>query len=116
MIRKKKVAALCKKLGRLYVVTAVNGVQWVGYGTTFYKMEGMPQMKPVEYAAAFDFSEKDINNSIIEDYGSLGDFTNDDCAEEIIVVRLQGRNVLLLCGTRTSGNYTRRPARSDSGK
>ncbi|MCH5207568.1 MAG: hypothetical protein J1F04_01680 [Oscillospiraceae bacterium] len=85
MIRKKKVAALCKKFGRLYVVTSANGVQWIGYGTTFYKMEGMPQMKPVEYAAAFDFSEKDINDSIIEDYGSLGDLTNDDCAEEIIV-------------------------------
>ena len=67
MISKKKVAQLCRKRKTLEVCTLKDGTQWVGAGSAYYVMDGLPKMKTTEYTAVFDFSQKDIDESVISE-------------------------------------------------
>lgn len=67
MISKKKVAQICKKRRSLKVCTLKSGTQWVGTLNAFYVMDGLPKMTPEEYTSAFDFSQKDIDESSISE-------------------------------------------------
>lgn len=82
MISKKKVAQLCKKRRSLRVCTLKDGTQWVGAGGAFYVMDGIPKMKPEEYAAVFDFSQKETDEALIEEFDITGLI---ECDKEIIV-------------------------------
>lgn len=82
MISKKKVAQLCKKRRSLRVCTLKDGSQWVGTGGAFYVMDGIPKMKPEQYATVFDFSQKDVDEAVIAEI-DISDLIV--CEDEIIV-------------------------------
>lgn len=85
MIKKKKVAALCKKNYTITMTTRSDGTQWVGNDTALYSMEGMPKMTPEEVAVAFDYSDAERKAMTLHENRFLAALTTDDYPEEIII-------------------------------
>lgn len=85
MIKKKKVAALCKKAHTITMTTCSDGTQWVGNGTALYSMEGMPKMTPNEVAVAFDYSDTERETMKLNENRYIAALTVDDYPEEIII-------------------------------
>lgn len=85
MIKKKKVAALCKKAHTITMTTCSDGTQWVGNGTALYSMEGMPKMTPNEVAVAFDYSDIERETMTLNENRYIAALTADDYPGEIII-------------------------------
>lgn len=85
MIKKKKVAALCKKTYTISMTTRSDGTQWVGNGTALYSMEGMPKMTPDEVAVAFDYSDTERKAMTLNENRYIAALTVDDYPGEIII-------------------------------
>ncbi len=85
MIKKKKVAALCKKNYTISTTTRSDGTQWVGNGIALYSMEGMPKMTPEEVAVAFDYSDAERKAMTLNENRYLAALTVDDYPREIII-------------------------------
>ena len=85
MIKKKKVAALCKKAHTITMTTCSDGTQWVGNGTALYSMEGMSKMTPNEIAVAFDYSDIERETMTLNENRYIAALTADDYPGEIII-------------------------------
>lgn len=85
MIKKKKVAALCKKNYTITMTTRSDRTQWVGNGTALYSMEGMPKMTPEEVAVAFDYSDAERKAMTLNENRHIADLTVDDYPGEMII-------------------------------
>lgn len=60
MIRKKRVAALCKARGYLTSQTMSDNTQWIGDGCAMYILAGIEPMSWESLASMLDYTEKDI--------------------------------------------------------
>lgn len=60
MIKKKRVAALCKSKRRLCMQTLPDNTQWIGDGRAMYILAGLEPMSDDSLASMLDYSEKDI--------------------------------------------------------
>lgn len=60
MIKKKRVAALCKSKRRLVMQTLPDNTQWIGDGGAMYILAGIEPMSEESLASMLDYSEKDI--------------------------------------------------------
>lgn len=60
MIKKKRVAALCKSKRRLVMQTLPDNTQWIGDGGAMYILAGIEPMSEDSLASMLDYSEKDI--------------------------------------------------------
>lgn len=59
MIKKKRVAALCKACKRLQMQTMPDKTQWIGNGTAMYILAGIEPMSAESLASMLDYTEKD---------------------------------------------------------
>ncbi len=57
MIIKKKVASICKKSKSMLLATSADNTQWVGQGSAFYSIAGLPQMTVPEVMNALDYTD-----------------------------------------------------------
>ena len=57
MIIKKKVASICKKNKSMLLATSADNTQWVGQGSAFYSIAGLPQMTVPEVMNALDYTD-----------------------------------------------------------
>lgn len=57
MIIKKKVASICKKSKSMLLATSKDNTQWVGQGSAFYSIAGLPQMTVPEVMNALDYTD-----------------------------------------------------------
>lgn len=82
MIKKKRVAAICKSQRRLTMQTTPDNVQWIGDGRAMYILAGIEPMSAESIASMLDYSEKDISNISFSE-GSLPDelFGDDDSGD-----------------------------------
>lgn len=76
MIKKKRVAAICKSTRRLRLETLTDNTQWIGNGHAFYIMAGVNLMTIEAVASMFDYSEKDMQKisvaeNIMQTYADL---------------------------------------------
>lgn len=62
MIKKKKVAAICKAHRRLVSQTMPDNTQWIGDGCAMYILAGIDPMSWESLASMLDYTEKDIAN------------------------------------------------------
>ncbi len=60
MIKKKRVAALCKSKKHLTMQTLRDNTQWIGDGAAMYILAGIEPMSADSLASMLDYSEKDI--------------------------------------------------------
>lgn len=60
MIKKKRVATLCKSKRRLIMQTLPDNTQWIGDGGAMYILAGIEPMSEDSLASMLDYSEKDI--------------------------------------------------------
>ena len=78
MIKKKKVAAICRKHKQLRLATTADGTQWIGPSSgTLYIMAGMPRMTIDEALSAFDYSEKDVENMSVSEINKIDKYLAD---------------------------------------
>lgn len=97
MIKKKKVAALCKKTYTISMTTRSDGTQWVGNGTALYSMEGMPKMTPDEVAVAFDYSDTERAAMKHNENSAAAVLTGDEYPAEILI-EIPPRDVIIGSG------------------
>lgn len=62
MIKKKRVAALCKAYKRLEMQTMPDNTQWIGDGAAMYILAGIEPMSAESIASILDYTEKDISS------------------------------------------------------
>lgn len=62
MIKKKRVAALCKACRRLRSQTMSDNTQWIGDGCAMYILAGIEPMSWESLASMLDYTEKDIRS------------------------------------------------------
>lgn len=62
MIKKKRVAAICKSRRHLAMQTTRDKTQWIGDGQAMYILAGIEPMSAEGVASMFDYTEKDRNN------------------------------------------------------
>lgn len=60
MIKKKRVAAICKSQKCLRMQTLRDNTQWIGDGGAMYILAGIEPMSADSLASMLDYSEKDI--------------------------------------------------------
>ncbi len=94
MIKKKRVAAICKAQRRLIMQTTPDNVQWIGDGRAMYILAGIEPMSAESIASMLDYTEKDIANISFSD-GSLPDelFGDNDSAD--IQIETQPKRVII---------------------
>lgn len=62
MIKKKRVAALCKSCKYLQMQTMPDNTQWIGNNTAMYILAGIEPMSAESLASMLDYTEKDFSN------------------------------------------------------
>lgn len=62
MIKKKRVAALCKSCKHLQMRTMPDNTQWIGNGIAMYILAGIEPMSAESLASMLDYTEKDFSN------------------------------------------------------
>lgn len=60
MIKKKRVAAICKSHKRVLMQTTCDNTQWIGDGGSMYILAGIAPMSAESLASMLDYSEKDV--------------------------------------------------------
>ncbi len=60
MIKKKRVAALCKSYKYLIMQTNSDNTQWIGTGAAMYILAGIEPMSAESLASMLDYTEKDF--------------------------------------------------------
>lgn len=60
MIKKKRVAALCKSCKHLVMQTMSDNTQWIGDGGAMYILAGIEPMSAESLASMLDYTEKDF--------------------------------------------------------
>lgn len=60
MIKKKRVAAICKSHKRVMMQTTHDNTQWIGDGGAMYILAGIEPMSAEGLASMLDYSEKDL--------------------------------------------------------
>jgi len=94
MIKKKRVAAICKAQRRLIMQTTPDNVQWIGDGRAMYILAGIEPMSAESIASMLDYTEKDIANISFSDGSLPGDlFGEDDSAD--IQIETQPKRVII---------------------
>ena len=81
MIKKKRVAAICKSHKRVMMQTTRDNTQWIGDGGAMYILAGIAPMSAESLASMLDYSEKDfttIHFSEIHASEELFSDNNDD--------------------------------------
>lgn len=62
MIKKKRVAAVCKSRKFLQMQTMPDNTQWIGDGAAMYILAGIEPMSAESLASMLDYTEKDFSN------------------------------------------------------
>ena len=82
MIKKKRVAALCKAHRALYSRTMSDNTQWIGDGGAMYILAGIEPMSLDALASMLDYNEKDISSmSLVESSADERIFGDNDSAD-----------------------------------
>lgn len=68
MIKKKRVAALCKSRKHLIMKTTSDKTQWIGTGAAMYILAGIKPMSAASLASMLDYSEKDFDDITFSEY------------------------------------------------
>lgn len=84
MIIKKKVAAICKKSKNMLLATSKDKTQWVGQGTAFYSIAGLPEMTVPEVMTALDYTDDEKAKFTGMAPIDLGKSISDTYPEEIL--------------------------------
>lgn len=68
MIKKKRVAALCKSYKCLIMQTNSDNTQWIGTGAAMYILAGIEPMSAESLASMLDYTEKDFAGITFSEY------------------------------------------------
>ena len=85
ILKKKKVAQLCKRSKGILLATAKDKTQWAGAQSATYSLAGMPSMSIEELMVAFDYTEDEKSKFTTTSVIDLGDLISDDYPNEILV-------------------------------
>ncbi|MDE6733802.1 MAG: hypothetical protein K2J77_13125 [Oscillospiraceae bacterium] len=94
MIKKKRVAALCKSKKRLLMQTLPDNTQWIGDGGAMYILAGIEPMSEDSLASMLDYSEKDITAICFRQVNGSEELFSDDKERDVQIEKPPKRVII----------------------